>query len=101
MIRFSHSFMESFEYKDEYFCKIYDDDVSVGYCKYYKGPLETTSVYIEYIYIYEEYRRKGYATAMVKELQSKYKLLWEYSFTELGRMWYDDLIDKGVVKLSE
>lgn len=98
MIRFSHSFMETSEYKDEYFCKIYDDNECVGYCKYYMGPVETNSVYIEYIYIYEGCRRKGYATAMVKELQSKYMLLWEYSFTELGRMWYDGLVDKNVIK---
>ena len=100
MTRFEHIFMEDCMYKDEYYCNIYDLDTKVGYCKYYKKDIHLNSVYIEYIKIFEEHRRKGYATEMVKELQSKYILLWEYSFTHLGRKWFNKLVERDIVKLN-
>jgi ribosomal protein S18 acetylase RimI-like enzyme len=98
MIRFEHILIGGSLFKDEYCCNIYNWDGRVGYCKYYRRELDYNSVYIEYINIYEEHRRKGYATAMVKELQSKYTLLWEYSFTQTGRKWFNKLVKREIVK---
>jgi len=101
MIRFEHIFMEGSPYKNEYYCNIYNWDVQVGYCKYYKSNNKYNSVYIDYIKINKEHRRKGYATEMVKELQTKYTLLWEYSFTQIGRKWFDMLIKRKIINLED
>ena len=100
MIRFEHIMIEGSSVKDEYYCNIYNWDVMVGYCKYYRQELDYNSVYIEYINIYEEHRRKGYATEMVKELQNKYTLLWEYSCTNLGRKWFNKLVERNIVSIN-
>jgi hypothetical protein len=34
---------------------------------------------------------------MVKELQSRYILRWDYRFSEIGRKWYDGLIKKQII----
>ena len=82
----------------EYSCTIINNrnDV-VGHCKYYKLSEETEEVIIEFINIGYEHRRRGYATAMVKELQSRYELKWDYRFSEVGRKWYDGMLKKGVI----
>jgi RimJ/RimL family protein N-acetyltransferase len=99
-MEFKHVYMgRTSEGKDEYSCNIINnkDDV-VGYCKYYKPYEERDEVVIiEFINIRYEHRRRGYATKMVKELQSKYTLKWDYRFSEVGRKWYDGLIKKGVI----
>ena len=83
---------------DEYSCTLINNrNDTVGYCKYYKLSEETEEVVIEFINIVYEHRRRGYATDMVKELQSMYTLKWDYRFSEVGRKWYDALIKKGVV----
>lgn len=98
-MRFEHSLIESAKYKDEYYCNIINDlGVSVGFCKYCRDNIDYGAVYIEYITIYTEHRRKGYATLMVKELMTKYRLHWDYSFTQEGRLWYQKLIDRKILK---
>ena len=83
---------------DEYSCNIINDkNNTVGYCKYYRPNIYDEVAIIEFINIGYEHRRRGYATAMVKELQSKYELKWDYRFSEVGRKWYDALIKKGVI----
>ena len=94
---FDHSFL--LDDGDTYLCRIYDEEKWVGHCKYYRIQEEYDEVCIEYIHIDEKYRMRGYATAMVKELQSKYGLRWDYSFTVEGRKWYDALVKKGVVSV--
>ena len=100
-MRFDHVYMgTSPEGRDEYVCSIINNknDV-VGHCKYYKIGEETEEVIIEFINIGYEHRRRGYATDMVKELQSRYELKWDYRFSEVGRKWYDGLIKKGVISV--
>jgi len=69
----------------------------VGYCKYYSTDPTSNIVYIEYIHVDIDQRRKGYATQFVKELQKNHILGWDYSFTSEGRKWYNALIDQNVV----
>jgi len=89
------------DFKTEYLCDIYNNiDKKVGYCKYYTDDLISDIVYIEFIYINEDDRRKGYATEMVKELCKKYKLKWNYSFTKCGRLWYDGIVKKNIIKFD-
>lgn len=100
MLCFEHVLLERDSNKEEYYCNIYNRDVQVGYCKYYKDYKDYNSVYISYIKIFEEYRRRGYATLMVNELQKKYTLLWEYSFTQIGRKWFNKLVQRGIVDVN-
>ena len=84
---------------EEYSCSIINNkNDTVGHCKYYK-PYEDENdvVIIEFINIGYEHRRRGYATKMVNELQSRYKLKWDNRFSEVGKKWYDGLIKKGVI----
>lgn len=98
-MRFEHIyFADSFD-KEEYMCDIFDNfGKKVGYCKYYKINRYDNFVYIEYIFISEDERRKGYATELVRELHSKYELGWDYRFTDLGRRWYDSLVKKSIIE---
>lgn len=99
-MEFVHKYFGKEDYGDVYGCNIVNDDTNyVGYCKYYKPNEHESSVYIEYIHIHEEHRRNGYATLMVKELQSKYhgELKWDYSFTKEGRRWYESLLKKRII----
>jgi ribosomal protein S18 acetylase RimI-like enzyme len=105
LLVFEHKYIGASDVQHDYYCNIYDkflpaDNQSVGYCKYYKNYFLDKEVYIEFLYINEDYRHKGYATAMVKELQSKYDLLWDGRFTRNGRLWYEKLIKKGIVVLK-
>ena len=78
-------------HRDEYLCNIYNiKNTLVGYCKYYTGDfiIEPHVVYIEFINITYEYRRRGYGTKLVKELMSKYELKWDNRFSEDGKKWY-------------
>jgi ribosomal protein S18 acetylase RimI-like enzyme len=103
MLTFNHYYVGDNEKgHEEYTCEIIDSKFfdSVGFCKYYKPDTVGDLCYIEYIEIKEEYRRKGYATQLVKELQKKYKLEWDYRFTDDGRKWYNSLISKKIVKNS-
>jgi hypothetical protein len=36
---------------------------------------------------------------MVRELQSRYELKWDYRFSEVGRKWYDGMLKKGVISV--
>lgn len=94
-MNFKHSFL--LHDGNVYLCRIYDGKNWVGYCKYYRVKEQYNDVCIEYIHIGENYRMRGYATALIKELQSKYGLRWDYSFTDDGRKWYNALVKKGVV----
>ena len=54
-------------------------------------------VYIEFINIGYEHRRRGYATKMVKELQSKFTLKWDGRLSEVGKLWYGSLLKSGII----
>lgn len=99
-MKYSHCYLSSDD-GDRYYCSIKDDkDNDVGWCKYYKPSIYTESVCIEYIYISEDYQRKGYATQMVMELRRKYgNVEWDYQFTDKGRKWFDAMIKKGVISV--
>lgn len=98
MILFSHVYIGTTEDEcEEYSCNISNSKNTVGYCKYIKLDNYTNRVYIEYIHIYQQYRRIGYATDMVKELQNKYNLTWNYKFSDVGRLWFNMLVNKNVV----
>ena len=96
---FSHGYMDSDKDREEYVCnaKLITTNNSVGHCKYYRKDPSTDVVYIEYLYINLDQRRKGYATQFVKELQRKYTLHWDYSFTPEGRLWYEKLQERRIV----
>ena len=100
-MKFDHVYMgTSTEGREEYSCTIINnrgDDV--GHCKYYRPNVYDEVVIIEFINIRYEHRRRGYGTAMVKELQSRYELKWDYRFSETGRKWYDGLIKKQVISV--
>ena len=86
------------EKRDLYSCNIIDDyGVNVGFCKYYKPLLEFETVYIEFINIKYEYRRRGYGTEMVEELQRKYYLKWDGRLSTDGRKWYNSLVERQIV----
>lgn len=96
---FEHKYLgyDSENKKDEYSCNIINNcKEPVGYCKYYITLYEREA-YIEFININYEHRRRGYATAMVKELQSRYELKWDGRLTTVGRKWYNSLLDKKVI----
>ena len=70
LLVFEHKYVGASDVQHDYYCNIYDkflpaDKQSVGYCKYYKNYFLDKEVYIEFLYINEDYRYKGYATAMV------------------------------------
>jgi len=95
---FSHGYMDFDRDRDNYCCHgVLNTGESVGFCKYYSLDPTTDVVYIEYIHIHANQRRKGHATQFVEELQTKYCLEWDYSFTPEGRKWYNALIDQKVV----
>ncbi len=97
---FKHSCYGYIDYRDvdEYNCNIFlATDEFVGYCKYYKPTCER-AVYIEYINIKDLYKRRGYATEMVRELMKKYDLRWDYKFTDDGHAWYNNLVKTGIVR---
>ena len=100
-MEFKHIYMgRNSDGRDEYDCTITNvsGDV-VGHCKYYKPNVYDEVVIIEFINIGYEHRRRGYATMVVGELQSRYKLKWDYRFSEVGRKWYDGLLKKGVISV--
>jgi len=98
-MEFVHTYLGVDNNREEYSCEIFNKNkVNVGYCKYYKPNIYEDVIYIEFINIGYEHRRRGYATAMVVELQRRYNLKWDYRFSEVGRKWYDGLIKKGVIK---
>ena len=99
-MKFNHQYLgyDSEEKRDLYSCNIIDDyGVNVGFCKYYKPLLEFETVYIEFINIKYEYRRRGYATALVEELQRKYYLKWDGRLSTDGRKWYNSLVERQIV----
>ena len=56
---------------------------------------------ITFIQVFESYRRRGVATAMVMELERKYgRLCWDYKFTDDGRKWFNALVERNIVKNS-
>ena len=99
-MKFNHQYLgyDSEEKRDLYSCNIIDDyGVNVGFCKYYKPLLEFETVYIEFINIKYEYRRRGYGTEMVEELQRKYYLKWDGRLSTDGRKWYNSLVERQIV----
>lgn len=99
-MKFSHQYLgyESEEQRDIFSCNILDDfEKSLGHCKYYKPLLEFETVYIEFININCECRRRGYATAMVKELQRLHYLKWDGRLSVDGRKWYESLMERQLV----
>lgn len=99
-MKFSHQYLgyESEEQRDIFSCNILDDfGKSLGHCKYYKPLLEFETVYIEFININYDCRRRGYATAMVKELQRLHYLKWDGRLSNDGRKWYDSLMERQIV----
>lgn len=96
-MQFSYRYFGEYGNKQEYCCDLYDNDNWIGYCKYYNPSIEHNDAYIEYINIHEPFRRKGYATALLKELLCKYDIKWDYRFTEDGRLWYESLIKKQII----
>ncbi len=100
-MKFAHVYMgRNSEDRDEYVCTIINKHgVDVGHCKYYKPNVYDEVVIIEFINIVYEHRRRGYGTAMVKELQSRYELKWDYRFSETGRKWYDGMLKKQVISV--
>jgi hypothetical protein len=82
----------------EYNCTILNKEKRVvGNCKYYKNDESDDIVFIEFINIGYEHRRRGYATSMVKELNSKYTLKWDGRFSEVGKLWYNSLLKSGII----
>lgn len=100
-MEFKHVYMgRNSDSRDEYDCTIINvSGDEVGHCKYYKPNVYDEVVIIEFINIGYEHRRRGYATMVVGELQSRYKLKWDYRFSEVGRKWYDGLLKKGVISV--
>lgn len=99
-MKFNHQYLgyDSEEKRDLYSCNIIDDyGINVGFCKYYKPLLEFETVYIEFININYEYRRRGYGTEMVEELQRKYYLKWDGRLSTDGRKWYNSLVERQIV----
>lgn len=99
-MKFSHQYLgyESEEQRDIFSCNILDDfGKSLGHCKYYKPLLEFETVYIEFININCECRRRGYATVMVKELQRLHYLKWDGRLSVDGRKWYESLMERQIV----
>ena len=99
-MKFSHQYLgyESEEQRDIFSCNILDDfGKSLGHCKYYKPLLEFETVYIEFININYDCRRRGYATAMVKELQRFNNLKWDGRLSVDGRKWYNSLMERQMV----
>jgi len=102
-VKFDHKYLgynDELDHK-EYCCDIYgylkDHYKCIGHCKYYSSGHEDHIVYIEFINISYNYRRRGYGTAMVKELLKQYELHWDYKFTKEGRLWYESLLNRNIV----
>lgn len=101
--KFEHKYIgynEDLDHK-EYCCDIYgyvnNHWKCIGYCKYYSVGQDDDIVYIEFINISYNYRRRGYGTEMVKELLKKYTLYWDYKFTKEGRQWFESLISQKII----
>ena len=78
---------------NDYCCSAYIDGTNVGYCKFYLHQIDGFTV--EYIYVYEEYRRCGFAIQIINYLKTKYtRVVWNQQFTDVGRLWYDSYIKK-------
>jgi ribosomal protein S18 acetylase RimI-like enzyme len=91
--------LSDYDCRSEYNCDIYNEqNIYVGYCKYYKPNWYDDIAYIEYIFISDIYRRRGYATKMVEELNNRYELKWDYKFTDMGRLWYESMCKKDIIK---
>ena len=77
-VRFDHKSLgyNNDEDRMEYSCDIYGQynkiNKCVGYCKYYSIEPDRETVYIEFINILFNHRRRGYATKMIQELLKKY-----------------------------
>lgn len=102
-VKFVHKYLgynDDLDHK-EYCCDIYgqvnNHSKCVGYCKYYSVGFENNIVYIEFINISYNHRRRGYGTALVKELLKKYNLNWDYKFTKEGRLWYESLVNRNII----
>lgn len=93
MVRFKHSTVGI----NDYYCTILNDNEKVGYCKYRIDNDWSNDIYISFIFINENKRRLGFGTKLVKELKSKYNLLWDYRFTAIGRKWYESLIEFEII----
>lgn len=98
-MEFVHTYLGDANKREEYSCEIFNKNkVNVGYCKYYKPNIYEDIVYIEFINIKYEHRRRGYATATVLELNKRYTLNWDHRFSKIGKKWYEGLLKKGVIK---
>ena len=102
-VRFDHKSLgyNNDEDRMEYSCDIYGQynkiNKCVGYCKYYSIEPDRETVYIEFINILFNHRRRGYATKMIQELLKKYSLQCDYKFTKDGRQWFESLIDRNII----
>jgi ribosomal protein S18 acetylase RimI-like enzyme len=102
-VRFDHKSLgyNIDEDRMEYACDIYGQynkiNKRLGYCKYYSIEPDRETVYIEFINISVNHRRRGYATKMVQELFKKYLLQWDYEFTKDGRHWFESLKDRNII----
>lgn len=76
------------------------NDNKVGSCVYtITEPYPEAT--ITYIQVFDRYRRRGVATAIVGELERKYGgLSWDYKFTDDGRKWFNSLVERKIVKNS-
>jgi len=72
---------------DLYTITLTDDIKSVGRVDFLKT---NNIVLIAFIFVEELSRRKGYATKMLCELNSKYNIKWDGRFTEIGRKFYEN-----------
>lgn len=97
-MQFVHSYLNDELGFERFLCEAYVDKDLVGYCCYYKPELYNDQIYIEYINIYSRFRRQGYGTKIVIELNNKYNLKWDGKFTECGLKFYKFLVEKSIVK---
>lgn len=79
---------------------VINNNIKVASCVYTtKEPYPEPT--ITFIQVFEGYRRRGIATAVVQELERKYGgLSWDYKFTDDGRKWFNALIERNIVKNS-
>jgi len=101
VLTFSYIFMSHENLTSQYMMDVLiESTIKVGSCVYtitepYPEPT------ITYIQTFERYQRQGVATAIVQELQRKYGgIVWDYKFTDVGRKWFNTLIDRKIVKNS-
>lgn len=82
---------------DEYMLTLHDKSKRIGFCKYYTDITQQTCT-ITFININKPFRKKGYATDIVKELQKSFSVNWNYNFTNQGRLWYNSLLNKKIIE---